>query len=738
MSKQALRYAVELDDYRFWVREGRGCEALSKPWRLELRFALDSQTMRGNADDFDPDGIIKTDASVVMERAGQEERRIVGVVTEARLSATAVGAPEVLLVIEPRLALLGHRRDLRVHRNQTVVEIVCEVAEALGVHVEQRLRDSYASRPYCVQHRESDLDYCARLLEDEGIFYFFTDQDVLVLGDHPGAYQVVSGDHELLYRSAAGANLNEDAVHEIGSRAALTAAKVTLRDWNTEHPSLDMDVSAPTEVKHGPEWYDFPGEYLEPEEGGRRAKLHADAIARAAAAVTGASTCARLAPGGRFNLGDTPAGADDGDYVVTSVEHDHHAEREGFTLRFEADPAHVVFRPARTTAVPRILNTLTGIVTTSSPDEDIHCDAFGRVKVHFHWDRLRPLDDDCSHWVPVLQDNTGHSSAIPRKDWEVLVHFLEGDPDRPVVLGRVYNAEDPFTEKLPAGKTRSGLKSMTTPSRLGSNEIRFEDKAGGEHIWVHAEKDQNIRIANNRSEDVWRNDNSIVKNDETIEVGNDSSWDVGANQMPTIKGNQSWDVSGDRNRKVAKADGGTVQGNRSLTVGGNHEVEAGFAEATSAKNMEEQIGAMVLEQYKSGHRTEIGETLDLTVGGSLVEMCRDTNMQSTNVSRFESVGGMWFTKAGGEHQVRVEDMRVTTVAGSCTAQASKELTLTGAEKFITQSPTALCDGATDITLKVGDTVVLMKDGLITIKAPQKISFLISGSNEQGASMSSQI
>ena len=337
MSKQALKYAVELDDYRFWVREVRGSEALSQPWRLELRFLLDPQTMRGNPDDFDPDGALKQEATVVMEREGQVERRICGVVSEARLSSSLRGAPEVLLVLEPRFALLRQRQDLRVHRNQTAVEIVCEVVAALGVRVEQRLRDSYVSRPYCVQHRESDFDYCSRLLEDEGIFYFFLEQDLLVLGDHPGAYQAIAGEQQLLYRAAAGANLNEDAVHELGSRAAMTAAKVTLRDWNTEHPSLDMDVSAPTEVTQGPEWYDFPGEYLEPNEGRRRAKLHAEAIARAAAAVTGVSTCARLYPGGRFSLGDTPAGAADGDYVVTSIEHTHHTEQAGFALRFEAD-----------------------------------------------------------------------------------------------------------------------------------------------------------------------------------------------------------------------------------------------------------------------------------------------------------------------------------------------------------------------------------------------------------------
>jgi type VI secretion system secreted protein VgrG len=587
-----------------------------------------------------------------------------------------------------------------------------------------------------VQWRETDFDYVSRLLEDEGIFYWFTDADVMVLGDNPDSYEATGT--VLPHRAAAGESQNADAVHEIGSRAALVPGKVTLRDWNTEHPRLDMDVSAPTGGKTATEWYDYPGEYETPPEGIRKARLVAESFARQSAALTGTSSAGQLFPGSTFELVDTPVGADDGKVVVRKVTHDWHRTEQGFTVRFEADDARLTYRPPRETYVPTILNPLTGTVTTSSPSEDIHCDHFGRVKVHFHWDRLRPYDDDCSHWIPVLQDNTGGSSAIPRKDWEVLVHFMEGDPDRPVVLGRVYNGEDQFTEILPHSKTRSGLKSMTTPTRDGSNEIRFDDLAGSEQIFVHAERDQTIEIANNRTEDVWNTQASAVKNDESITVGNDAKWEIGKDMTPRVDNDQSWDVGGDRKLEIGANEVDTVALDRTIDIGGNYEITAGFSEATGAKKLTEKIGGSMLEEYKTMHTSEVGDTLDLVVKGSLLENAKQSKVEAANVHKKETISGMALTATGGEVKMRFDQYRHTKVGGFVMATAKKELTLTGASKFMTVSPTATYTGAADITLKVKDTVVLMKDGLIKIKSPQKVSLLISGNANEGASISTQI
>ena len=730
VDKLPLRYWLDVGKFSFDLREIKGREEISKPFRLEAKFIIDDPLF-----EFDPDDVVKQEVVVRLEREGQI-RRIQGVITDVVLAAAVRGAPEVTIIVEPRFAILRYRRDYRLFRDKTAPEIVQEVVQALGVKIELRLRDSYERRPYCVQFRETDFDFVNRMLEDEGIFYYFLDNDTMVLGDSAAAYETITGNAQLPFRSGQGMNLNEDAVFGLGSRAALTPGKVTLRDWNTEHPSLNMDVSAPTKVPSGPEWYDYPGEYLEPGAGTRKARLMADAEACAAATVRGGTTTGRFVPGAIFKLADAPRGLQDGGYVITGVDHAWHRDKEGFKNHFDALDEQVIFRPARTTYVPRILNPITGFVTTT-PGQDIHCDAMGRVKVHFHWDRLFPRDDTCSHWIPVLQDNTGHSCAIPRVNWEVMVHFLEGDPDRPVVLGRVYNDEDPFTEKLPAAKTRSGLKSMNSPGRMGTNEVRFDDLAGSEQIFVHAEKDQNINIANNRTENVLNNENTIVKNDETITIGKDATWKVGADFAETVKGNQKWDVSGDRTRKISKSDSATVNGDRTLTIGGNHEREIYFDDATSAKEMEEEIGASMTEQFKVGHLTEIGKTMKLTVGASYMETAEDSKNEGTGVKRTETIEGKLYVEATGELKMRVNQTRNTKVTGALSATSTKLLTLTGAEKFHSHSPSTLFDGKNTITLQVGKTIVLMKDGHIRITAPT-ISLLISSNNNQGSGMSTQI
>src|SRR5262249_12349836 len=189
--------------------------------------------------------------------------------------------------------------------------------------------------------------------------------------------------------------------------------------------------------------------------------------------LVGTTSSARFAPGRTFTLEGSP-GDTDGELVITSVEHAFHVERGGYSAGFGALDAKVPFRPPRRTPVPTLPNPLTGFIT-GPEGEDIHTDEYGRVKVHFHWDRGFPPDDTCSHWIPVVQDNTGHSTAMPRIGWEVLCQFLEGDPDRPVVLGRVYNAEDTFPAKLPDEKTHSALKSLSSPTRDATNEIPFTD-----------------------------------------------------------------------------------------------------------------------------------------------------------------------------------------------------------------------------------------------------------------------
>jgi type VI secretion system secreted protein VgrG len=735
--RHPLVYQLEVGGFGFQVRRVVGTEELSRPWRLELAFTLDPQTMRGEPEDFEPDGVLKQVGVLSLRRGGALERRLQGLVTEVELSASISGHPEVTVVLEPRFALLRHRKDVRSHRNRSVPAIAREVAEALGVDVELRLRESYPTRPYSVQWRESDLDYVSRLLEDEGIFYFFTEGDTLVLGDHPSAYDAPG--LAMPFRAAAGVSQNEDAVHALGERAAVTAGKVTLRDWNTEHPNLDMDVSHPTAVDFGPEWYDFPGEYEEPGEGKRKARLHAEALDRSAAAIVGRSSAASLRPGATFLLTEAPEDRETGELVVRKVSHAWTREAAGFEVAFEADRADVTFRPARTTHVPRIMNPLTGIVCTSG--EDIQCDAFGRVKVHFPWDRVRPYDDDCSHWIPVVQDNTGGSSAIPRKDWEVVCHFLEGDPDRPIVLGRVYNGDDVFREKLPHAKTRSALTSLASPGRETGNEIRFEDAAGAEQIFLRAPKDMNVAVGNDQTQAIGNQNVSVVGHDESVHVGGNATWKVGSNHAPSVGHDQSWHVAGNRSLKVGAGDTRAVGGDHRLTIGGEH-VQKVYSDVNyAAESLKETIAGRLREQFKEKHTTAVGGPMDLVVEGSLTQTSKSGKMEQATGNRTETIAAGHAIDADGELQLRCFTERTSTVSGAIEAKVGKILVLTGAKEHRQHSKSASWSGSASVTLVVADegrsSTVMLKDGVVSIRTDGAVTIDVSGTADHGADAAKQ-
>ena len=734
---RVLQYYVQLTGggqvWQFPAREVRGTEHISRPWRLEIAFAL--KALVGLAEALDPDDVVREPIAISLMRNRTVERVITGIVTDISVTATAAGTPEVRLIAEPRMSLLRHRSDVRIHRNLTVPQIVTEVCEALGVTVRQELEGSYDARPYCVQWRETDFDYVSRLLEDEGIHYYFDDDDVLVLGDHAGAYRPIAGEPTVPLRQLAGLDEHHDAVFHFGQDAQMQPGKVTLRDWHVDHPTLDMDVTSDTSDGQGPEWYDYPGEYETPAEGSRKARLVAEAFSCAALKSTAQSTCARLMPGAHFVLA---GGVQSDALVVRKVVHEWDRVVGGFALSIEAQPQDVVYRPPRTTYVPRLLNPHTGTVCVSSPGEDIHCDRLGRVKVHFHWDRLRPYDDDCSDWVPVLQDNTGGSSAIPREGWEVLVHYLEGDPDRPVVLGRSYNGKDRPDERLPNMKAQSALRSLTTPTRDGGNSIRFDDLQGTEKLMVSAERDQRVAVANDQTASIGASEVTGVGNNEQISIGGDATWKVGGSNDENVGANQTWSVGGNRTFDVKSLNELAVFGDRKLDVGGNFKGVLKDQGYIAAMKMDETFGGNLEQKATLSYDTIVRDTLELTIGGNVTETVKTGRSLSANVKRIEKIGGnLEQQSTEGEHQIRVDKKRTTTIKGNASVKATKMITLTGAHRLLSKSLASTYTADTTVTFKVGDTHVTMKNGLISIHAAEKIAMLVSGPAEHAAAVSAE-
>lgn len=731
MAKTPLTYWVDVDSRSFLVREIVGREALSTPFRLEVVFRI------SEGDPLVPSAVVKSKASIRLERDGLS-RVIDGIVTRVTTRAALRGALETRLVIEPRLSLARHRQDIRVFRDKTAPEIVVEVLSALGIATELRLANSYPKRPYCVQHRESDLDFSSRLLEDEGIFYFFLPGDIMVLADNASAYEPLDGGTVIPFRAGLGMDRHEDAIIGLGRRVRLAPSKVTLRDFNPEKPKLDMDVVAAVPSNSGADWYDYPGEYEEPGEGNRKAVLRAEAFTCASRGFVGKSFVGGLFPGCAFTLSDAPDGAPDGGYAITALDHRFVLDQMGFSNAFEALSSDVAFRPFPSTHVPVLLNPMTGFVTCPPGDDDIYTDEWGRVKVHFHWDRLQPLDGECSHWIPITQDNTGGSSAIGRRNWEVVTHFLEGDPDRPVVIGRVYHGEDIFPYYPPREKTRSALKSLSTPSRDGTNEIRFEDRAGDEHIWVHAQKDMNIVVANDKRETILANEGRTIQRDEKIDIGSNHTLAVGKDASTEIGSNQTWTVSGERSREVRGGASSTITKNRSVKIGGMHFRRIGTTDQVDSRNLTETVGAVDLEISLRGNSTEGEKTGALLAGGAIIEIAKAEKNETAGKLRTEAVGGVFFTKAGEEIGTRASKQRKTHVGGIMKVKATKDMVVSAVEELRVEAGSIVVENDKTATFRVGETSIVINDGVMTMTGTSHIKIDVSGTSKLGAKKSVQI
>nr|WP_153818985.1 type VI secretion system tip protein TssI/VgrG [Polyangium spumosum] len=733
-TEDPVLYFIELGGTTYRVTTVSGEEALSRTYRFEITLHVEP------TDPLDPDALVFSDATLELAREGTL-RRIQGVVTRIKRAATRkgnAGTGQVTLVLEPRLATARHRMDIRIFRDKSAPEIVAEVIGAHGVAVEQRLVGSYVKRPYCVQMRESDLDFAARLCEDEGIFYVVDDEGRMVLGDFTSAY--VDGPGALAFHHDSGLHGQRDAVYEVGWAGRATAGKVSLRDFNPERPRLDMDVSAKGPTAWGPEWYDYPGEYELPAQGQAKANLRAQALACAKKRLAGRTTAPRTITGGLFTLVDAPPGVEDGEYVVTKIVHAWDRATSAFSLGFEALPGSTVYRPPVETYVPTLPNPLTGFVT-GPEGADIHTDPWGRVKVHFPWDRLQPKDDTCSHWIPILQDNTGRSSAMPRIGWEVLCQFLEGDPDRPVVLGRVFNAADPFMEELPIRKMRTSLQSLTSPRRKdgpsGYNMIRFDDLAGAQEIHLHAQKDQNIVVANDQDEKVGAAEAKLVKGHEQIRVGANETIDVTVDSSSKVDSNQRVTIGGNRTAKITGHQTDSVEKDHRIGIGGSHLRDMHTDDNVAVEqNMTELIAGHVFEQSGQTNAVTGGNSSVLVVGGSIVEVAKRNKSETTEKNRTETVSGLVFQMADERHASRAEESRTTTVAGSYVVSSLKELLLAGLDELrIESTDTAL--SAPEITLKVGETEIHLKGGTIDMKAPSEITVDTQQANNLGSSTSSQ-
>jgi type VI secretion system secreted protein VgrG len=474
---------------------------------------------------------------------------------------------EYSVTLVPKPWLLQHKSDCRIYTNQSVPDIVKAVLAEIGYSdVKLSLSGSYAAREYCVQYREDYFNFISRLMEQEGIYYFFQHAagvHTMVLADALGAHASTDGFAELPYRPQAASSLatQEVAIHDFTAARSVHTLKYSLTDFDPLKPKtslLGVETISNAEDNHavdGLESFDYPGVHETAESGKHYAQVRLEALNVAQSQCAGSTTAFGLLTGALFKLKEFPRAELNKEYLITaSTVHVDNAgvisgaqDGDLFTCSFSAIQSRQPFRTMPTALKPMVAGLQTAVVAGSDTAEDISVDKYGRIQVTFHWNKPDKKNAHISCPVRVASSWAGKNWGavhIPRVGQEVVVSFLEGDPDRPLVIGSVYNADNMPPYTLPDNKTQSGIKSRSHEGGAAAdfNEIRFEDKKGSEELFLHAQKDMREEVENDHFVQIDHDETVTIKNDQTEEikhdrkltVGNDDKLDVTQNSTTTI------------------------------------------------------------------------------------------------------------------------------------------------------------------------------------------------------------
>lgn len=577
-ANRPIRINTELGPDVLLLDGFHGVEAISMPFGF--RVDLLSET-----EDIDPLEVLRTPVAITIAIADGTERTIHGRVSRFSQAGQHDDLTAYSAEVVPWLWFLSLSRESRIYQNLSVLEIVEQVFRDRGyTDFDIRCTREYPSRDYCVQYRETHLNFVQRLLEEEGIFYFFThtaDKHVLVLADDNGRFETCPGIE--LTRFGPDPRPGENIVSSLEREHSAFVGTVTLRDYDYLQPSLTLESALSGDGEE--EIYDYPGSYTSVEHGDRYARVLLETEEASRQVVRGESTCRGFQAGCSFELTDHYRADIDGDYVLTRVQHfarmgSYRAWDEQQSMEYRNDflaiPAGTPYRPPRRATKPVVHGSQTALVTGPA-GEEVYVDKHGRIKVQFYWDRVGGKDENSSCWIRVVSPWAGKgwgNVSIPRIGNEVVVEFLEGDPDRPLITGSVYNAEQTPPFELPGSGIQMGMKSRSSPGGGGYNEITATDTKGKEGMTIHAQYNMNTTVENDQT--------NTINNNRTTSVAVDDSETVGSNQSISVGANQDITVGADRSVTVGSNESVTVGANQDVTVGANRSVATGATDAVDA------------------------------------------------------------------------------------------------------------------------------------------------------------
>ncbi|WP_439886661.1 type VI secretion system tip protein TssI/VgrG [Pseudomonas sp. MBLB4123] len=553
------------------ILEFSGREAISQPFAFELELVSERP-------DLDLEALLHRPAFLALSTAGNG---IHGHIYRFAQGESGKRLTRYHLSLRPQLAYLAHRVNQRIFQHLSVAKIIGQVLEEHGIQANAyrfQLGSVYPEREYCVQYDESDLHFVQRLCEEEGIHYHFQHSaqgHVLVFGDDQTPFPKLA---PTAYQQDSGLVADNPVIKRFGVRVETRTSRVTRRDYDFEKPKLLLEADAKSPFSPDLEDYDYPGRFVERERGKHLSQRALERHRHDFELAEGESDQSLLVSGHFLAFTDHPRPSWNDLWLLTEVQHQgkqpqvleeavtSHTEvsdgfQQGYRNRFSATPWTVPYRPSVQHPKPRILGSQSAIVTGPA-GEEIHCDEYGRVKVQFYWDRQGQADDKTSCWLRVSSSWAGDrygGIAIPRIGMEVLITFLEGDPDQPLVTGCLYHKEHVVPYDLPANKTCSLFKTLSSPGGGGYNELRIEDRKGQEQIYIHAQRD-------------W---DENIEHDQKIRIGHERHDRVEANSYSEFKAEEHCTTHADRKSEIKANDHLNVGNNQHIKIGTGQFINAG-------------------------------------------------------------------------------------------------------------------------------------------------------------------
>lgn len=677
------------------------------------RFSLEVLSADGG---LDPGSLIDGDAVLSLADPAGEVTHFHLVVLEASHGGHFRGRERYRLVLAPAVARLAYRVSHEIFQGKTTQQIAATLLDRVGLPsrlVKWRLAGRYHERPYTVQCGESDWAFLSRLLADEGINYWLDregDDSILVFGDHPSSHEGIDGDSPTVpFQDASGMSATSFAFHALRRSWSIVSSKSSLRDVDIQSPDVPVDGQAgdgPLEV------FEYPSNIVLPEAAEARARVRLEQLRRHRSTLSAESSNARIRAG---RVVEIIGAADDcfsGRFLVTAVEHelsqasrdDSHGRpyRNRATLvPFDGEVPH---RPAIPQAVRPVIEGLESAIVTGPAGEEIHTDDLGRVKVRFFWDRSGVRDDKSSRWVRTLQMNLQAPQMLPRVGWEVPVVYENGNPDRPFVLGRLYNGGAPPPYGLPGKQATSTLQSATSPSDGTTQEIRFGDDAGSEEAFVHATRDQTVsvggshtvRVSANRNDDVQKTQTLKVDVSQTTTVTGDQKLTVGADGTIVVEGSRGESIGGNESVGVTGTYAVTVEGAYDELVGGLYSLRCNQSNATIQGAFTQVVGAAL--------STTAGLGSNQCVAGARTESVGGARTFAAGAAYADGTTGVKRVTAGAANESANADMAFNAGARA-QLQAGGALTIEGGGKVIFEAATITVKAAT-LTARGGSTMKL--------------------------------